>query len=159
MSPPRLLDASNADFAALSEVHGASFFESWSAESLRSSLSAAGSFAFVEGNLDAFILARTAADEAEILTLAVRPGKRRLGLGRALVVAAAEHACVASAVRIFLEVGKTNDAARALYEGLGFSCVGERRGYYGERGERPEDALTMAASLPLAPLGKSGGLG
>jgi ribosomal-protein-alanine N-acetyltransferase len=156
---PRLLDPGKADFAALSEVHGTSFFESWSAPSLRSSLSATGSFAFIEGDLDGFILARTVADEAEILTLAVRPERRRLGIGRALVMAALEHALAAGAARAFLEVGKTNGAARALYESLGFSCVGERRGYYGERSERPEDALTLMARLPLAPLGKSGGLG
>jgi ribosomal-protein-alanine N-acetyltransferase len=156
---PRLLDAGNADFSALSEVHGSSFFEAWSAESLRSSLSAPGSFAFVEGELDGFILARVAADEAEILTLAVRPEKRRLGLGRALVLCAAEHAHGSGATRFFLEVGKTNAAARALYEKLGFAMVGERRGYYGERSQAPEDALTLAARLPLAPLGNSVGVG
>ncbi len=156
---PRLLDANKADFAMLSEVHGSSFFEAWSAQSLRSSLSVPGSFAFVEGDLDGFILARVAADEAEILTLAVRPEKRRRGLGRALVLSAAEHAHDAGAARFFLEVGKTNAAARALYENLGFAMVGERHGYYGERSETPEDALTLAARLPLTPLGKSGGVG
>ncbi len=156
---PRLLDASTADFLALSEVHGSSFFEAWSAESLRSSFLAQGSFAFVEGNLDGFILARVAADEAEILTLAVRPERRRKGVGRALVVSAAGHASSSGATRFFLEVGKSNVAALALYEKLGFAMIGERRGYYGERSRKPEDALTLAARLPLDPLGKSGGVG
>jgi ribosomal-protein-alanine N-acetyltransferase len=74
-------------------------------------------------------------------------------------VAAAERAGDLGATQFFLEVGKTNLAARALYDKLGFTSVGERRAYYGERSEMLEDALTLRSALPLDPLGKSGGVG
>jgi ribosomal-protein-alanine N-acetyltransferase len=44
---------------------------------------------------------------------------------------------------MFLEVGADNPAARALYASLGFTKVGDRKGYYQGR-----DALVLR--LPLA---------
>jgi ribosomal-protein-alanine N-acetyltransferase len=89
------------------------------------------------------ILIRVAADEAEILTLAVAPEARRTGLGRALLDAACEAARAAGAVRLFLEVSATNQAARALYDAAGFQQIGRRRRYYADG----SDALTMSLTL------------
>ena len=77
-----------------------------------------------------FVLARQAADEAEILTIAVRPDWQRSGVGRRLLdhlLAAAHHERVDA---IFLEVDETNAAARALYARRGFRIVAERPDYY-----------------------------
>ncbi len=93
-----------------------------------------------------FILVRLVADEGEILTLAVCPAKRRQGIGRALVQAAAELARAAGASRLFLEVGVDNPAALALYEGLGFARVGLRRGYY-ETAQGTGDARVLRLDL------------
>jgi ribosomal-protein-alanine N-acetyltransferase len=95
-----------------------------------------------------FLLLGQAADEAEIITLAVLPGTRRRGIGRALVSAAAAHAAASGATRLFLEVGEDNAPARALYAGAGFVPVGRRRGYYARAGGAV-DALVLA--LPLTP--------
>ncbi len=100
-----------------------------------------GAFGFVDGR-GGFVLARVAADEAEVLTLAVMPEARRAGLGRALMVAAMEAAVVRGAAAMLLEVAEGNGAARGLYAALGFSVVGRRRRYYGA-----EDALVLRASL------------
>jgi [ribosomal protein S18]-alanine N-acetyltransferase len=108
-------------------------------------LATPGAFALLSA--DGFILARVAGDEAEILSLGVRPNARREGQARALVVDAAARADGAAAM--FLEVGAGNEAARRLYAGLGFREAGVRKGYYREPGKPPQDALTLKAELPL----------
>ena len=57
--------------------------------------------------------ARVAADEAEVLTLAVAPAARRQGLGAALLETALLAAAAAGAGAMFLEVSTGNAAARA----------------------------------------------
>jgi len=89
------------------------------------------------------ILARTIADEAEVLTLAVQPAAQRAGIGRALLSRALATARLHGAVAMFLEVSSTNAAARGLYTGAGFVQVGSRLGYYPEGG----DALVLRRLL------------
>ena len=94
-----------------------------------------------------FALSRVAADEAELLTIAVRPVHRRLGIGRRLLAAVIDHVREGGARTLFLEVGVDNPAARSLYKGQGFSAVGERRGYY-QRGQGPAaDGIVMRLTL------------
>jgi ribosomal-protein-alanine N-acetyltransferase len=139
--------AAPKDIPALARMHAASFCESWDEKSLRDLLESPGIFAFVA--LCGFVMARVAADEAEILTLAVEPAARRTGLGRALVVRAAERANADGARTMFLEVAVGNRAARALYDRLGFREAGRRKAYYAAS----EDALILRVDLPLRPLG------
>ena len=148
--PPR------ADLAPLAAIHASSFPEAWDVRALAELLATPGAFAF--SSSDGFILARAAAGEAEILTLAVAPAARRNGLGRALVAEAARHAQQSGAGAMFLEVAVSNAAARALYARLGFSEAGRRRGYYTRAGALPEDALILRSNLPLSPLGKPPGV-
>ncbi len=89
------------------------------------------------------VLARVAADEAEVLTLAVDPAVQRQGLGRALLDQATATARQRGAGVLFLEVGSGNGAGCALYAGAGFVTVGCRRGYYPGGG----DALVMRRPL------------
>jgi ribosomal-protein-alanine N-acetyltransferase len=89
------------------------------------------------------ILARVAADEAEILTLAVDPARRRQGIGAALLRAAMERAAGMGATAMFLEVAVTNQAARALYAAHGFTEAGLRRRYYADG----TDALILRSTL------------
>jgi ribosomal-protein-alanine N-acetyltransferase len=85
-----------------------------------------------------------AGEAAEIESLAVRPGARRQGIGRSLCEASMRWAAERGASRALLEVRVSNDAARALYESLGFREVAVRRGYYREP---DEDGLTMERVL------------
>ena len=65
-----------------------------------------------------------------VVVLGVAPGWRRRGIGRELM-ARLEGAFVARGVRLMhLEVRTTNDGARTLYEGIGFSVAGRRLAYY-----------------------------
>ena len=131
----------SGDPAPLAVLHAASFPDAWNAKAIADLLATPGTFAF---SADAgFVLARVAAGEAEILTLAVAPGARGKGLGRALLQAAIGRAHAMGAQTMFLEVGADNPAALALYAALGFTKVGDRKGYYQGR-----DALVLR--LPLA---------
>ena len=130
---------------ALADLHATAFAAPWSAAAIAELLAQPGVFA--EGDEDGFILIRVVADEAEILTLAVRPQARRQGVGARLVQAAAGRAAGQGAARLFLEVAEDNAAARALYARCGFSEVGRRRGYYPSSGGGRIDALTLARDL------------
>ncbi|HKY17293.1 MAG TPA: GNAT family N-acetyltransferase [Rhizomicrobium sp.] len=135
-----LLDA-GADTTPLAALHAACFDKAWDADAIRSMCASPGTFVFWEQN--GFVMARVAAGEAEILTLAVDPKARGRGLGRKLLDAAIAKATELGAQAMFLEVGSDNPHALALYAGLGFTKVGMRKAYYDGR-----DAQLLRLSLP-----------
>ena len=142
-----------ADHAAeLARLHAQLFAQPWDEASWRRLLDEPGSISFlarvgVPPQTAGLILGRQAADEAEVLMLGVGQRHRRRGIARRLVEAFAHAAKGAGAKRLFLEVGRQNEAAAAFYAGLGFRQVGLRKGYYEHAGQRSEDALALA--LPL----------
>ncbi len=129
----------------LAAIHAESFSSPWDAAALESLLGQAGAFAVSAP--DGFILCRVVVDEAEILTLAVRPAARRAGLGARLTQAAADIAARAGAISLFLEVAEDNAAARALYARLGFVETGRRRNYYEKTDGSRVDARLLALDL------------
>lgn len=129
----------------LADLHAEAFNAPWKTSTLSELLAQAGVFAV--SHRDGFILCRTVVDEAEILTVAVRPEARRGGLGRRLVEAAAGFARQSGAARLFLEVAEDNPAARALYARCGFVAEGRRRGYYARPGGPSVDALLLSINL------------
>ncbi|HEY2070979.1 MAG TPA: ribosomal protein S18-alanine N-acetyltransferase [Rhizomicrobium sp.] len=135
------------DLPRLAAIHVEGFADPWDDNSLGEVMTSPGTFALVaeEGGVAGFIVARVAAGEAEILTLAVASYMRAQGLGRLLVQAALAKASQEGATSMFLEVAVGNGAARAVYEGLGFAEVGRRKAYY--KGEPPEDALVLRRAL------------
>lgn len=100
-----------------------------------------------------FALGRVAADEAELLTIAVAPEARRQGHGQRLMAAFLTLAAARGAASAFLEVAADNAAAIALYHAAGFAAVGRRRGYYRLADGSAVDALVMAKSLAAQPQG------
>jgi ribosomal-protein-alanine N-acetyltransferase len=76
----------------------------------------------------------------------VRPEHRCRGLGRRLVVGLFDLARAAGAEDLFLEVRPSNTTAIRLYQSLGLSQVGLRRGYYQAANGR-EDAIVMRLRL------------
>ena len=93
------------------------------------------------------MLIRTAADEAEILTLAVSQGQRGRGIGRLLMEEALRRLYRERIASCFLEVDRSNQAAVGLYRSLGFATVGERKGYYRSREGDDGAALVMRVQL------------
>ena len=133
--------------ACMAAVHASAFppREQWSAPAMALQLSAPGAFGFV-APAGGLVLARTAADEAEILTLAVAPDARGRGLGRVLLLRAMAEAASRGGASIVLEVAAPNAAAQALYAATGFRCVGRRPRYY----PCGTDALILRAPLTAA---------
>lgn len=72
-----------------------------------------------------YLLGSIIPPEGEIYRVAVLPTLRRAGAGEALC-----RALLAECRCAYLEVRRGNTAARALYEKLGFTPVGERKNYY-----------------------------
>jgi ribosomal-protein-alanine N-acetyltransferase len=131
---------------ALAGIHSRAFpsDEFWDERIIAGQLSQPGVFGLLDER-GGMILVRLAADEAEILTVAVVPERRQQGLGAALMRAAAEEARSRGATKMFLEVSTRNPAARGLYQQLGFAQVGRRRGYYADG----SDALVLTKDLSL----------
>jgi [ribosomal protein S18]-alanine N-acetyltransferase len=83
-------------------------------------------------------------ETAQILTVGVLPAARRQGVGEQLVQALLAEAVRRRAGEVLLEVRMDNTAARQLYDKLGFSVIGTRRGYY-DQGR--VDAVVMRRAL------------
>ncbi len=75
-------------------------------------------------------MSRIAADEAEILSVAIAPARRGRGLSRPLLDFHLRSVAGRGARTVFLEVDEKNEPARRLYAGAGFHQVGCRQGYY-----------------------------
>ncbi|WP_269515063.1 GNAT family N-acetyltransferase [Brevundimonas subvibrioides] len=133
---------------ALATLHAEAFDAPWSVSAFTDLLAQPG--VLLEAGADGFVLIRLAADEAEILTLAVRPPARRNGLASRLVEAVSRRAAGMGATRLFLEVAEDNAAARALYDRLGFEPAGRRPRYYARPDGPAVDALLLVLNLPAS---------
>ncbi|MEQ1715177.1 MAG: ribosomal protein S18-alanine N-acetyltransferase [Hyphomicrobium sp.] len=132
-------------------LHARLFNPAWDEASIKALLEhpASTSLIAVTGDpktVKGFVIAQLAADEAEILSIAVAPDWQRAGLGARLLEGLARASTRGDAKRIFLEVAEDNTAARALYAKAGFEEVGRRKGYY-QRPTGKVDALTLALRL------------
>ena len=119
----------------MAAIHAACFAKAWSASEIGQFVTAPGCLSLLastapEGTAQGFLIVRSAGDEAEILTLAVDPSRRRQGLARALLAAAIAALRKAGAKQLFLEVDEANEPARGLYQSLGAVAVGRRPRYY-----------------------------
>lgn len=149
---PVIADARLRDAAALAALHARSFPVGWSEpefERLLSDPSVIAHLARTDGGRGAvagFLLSRIAADEAEILTVAVDPDRRGHGLAGELLQRHLGRLAAFGIARIFLEVGEDNEPALRLYDKAGFRPVGKRAGYY-PRAEGAVSALTLRREL------------
>ena len=135
--------------AALAAIHRAAFAgmhpRPWSAGEIAALIAAPG--IVLSARADGFALGRLTSPgpgaEAELLTLAVAPGSRRAGLGRALLAAFEAEAVRRGAAEGFLEVSERNAPARALYSSAGWAEAGRRPRYYADGA----DALVLRKTL------------
>ena len=137
---------------ACARLHAAGFAHPWSPEEVARLIADASTLSAAaldpsRGILRGFALARLAADEAEILTIAVERRLRGRGVGRALLLDVLRQAANARARAMFLEVDEGNAAALALYRRLGFVKVGERPGYYRRKDGSRALAVVMRKDL------------
>jgi len=154
-APVDIEEVGLADVDALADLHADAFHRGWSAEEMEGLMSASGVFVlaarrrpmFGPRHLVGFVLVRVAADEAEILTLAVDPRYRRRGIGRRLMETALRRLYGEHVRAAFLEVEEDNVPALRLYHRLRFRTVATRQGYYTSGGGPPSTALVMQAHL------------
>jgi [ribosomal protein S18]-alanine N-acetyltransferase len=116
-------------------LHAPAFAHPWGIAEFEQLLSADnivadGAFEAPGDRLTGMVLSRVAADEAEILTIAVSAARRRHGIAKALMGAHLGRLSSVGIKALFLEVAVDNHAALGLYEGFAFCQVGERKGYY-----------------------------
>ena len=114
----------------------------WSETSLlESAMSGAAWIAEQDGQVVGFLIGRAAADEFEILNLAVAQSYRRRGVATRLLEAMADWLRSAETRRAYLEVRASNEAAISLYTRHGFKPCGRRARYY----QYPvEDAVVLS---------------
>lgn len=135
------------DIPEVARIEQLSFPTPWSGASFLTELAKPASIALVAEAGDTvigYICADQVLDEGHILTLAVRPEFRGMGIARSLVGRAAEGLKERLCRFLFLEVRASNRIAKRLYEGMGFRVVGRRKGYYVSPNE---DAIIMALDL------------
>jgi [ribosomal protein S18]-alanine N-acetyltransferase len=98
----------------------------------------------VRGQLSGYVVAWYVMDEGELANLAVAPGDRGRGVGRALLDAMLDDAASRGTSQVFLEVRESNLAARKLYATRDFEEIGRRKRYYRSP---TEDALILRRTL------------
>ncbi len=126
-------EATPSDHSVLAEIHERSFPSGWSEDDLAALarqpgvtiLQARRSSLLGSRSILGFVILRVAADEAEVLTIAVDPRQRQRGVGALLMRHALSRLYADRIASLFLEVDAANAPALALYRRLGFRKVGE----------------------------------
>lgn len=137
-----------SDAQALAKLHARCFPLPWNTQDFEAHLSQPSSEAYglkIGDDLIGFLLMRFAADEAEVLTVAVDPKWQGLSIGERLMMYGFAQSLAQGAERCYLEVEGANRAAIRLYEKLGFAETGRRAQYYAPSGGG--DAVLMAREL------------
>jgi len=145
----QVIPAKNAHAALLAEIHKAATVNPWDAEGFAAFLEKPTIHALLVMDKDeplGFVLAQQAADEAEILMIAVHPKAQRKGVGECLLVSVAKQIQSDGVSALFLEVAEDNAPARALYDRCGFGEMGRRKNYYVRDGKEI-DALLLRLEL------------
>jgi ribosomal-protein-alanine N-acetyltransferase len=147
---PMIADARLRDAEAIATLHAASFHRGWGEEEVAALLverSVMAHRAVLSGKLVGFIMSRRAADEAEILSVAVTSACRGRGLARELLQLHLRRLAGEGVRAVFLEVDETNTPAIRLYRRAGFREVGRRPNYYAVPGAKMAAALVLRRDL------------
>jgi ribosomal-protein-alanine N-acetyltransferase len=142
--------ATSRDAARLAQLHGASFHRGWGEGEFETMLTERNTLVHrlrIGRKTVGFAVSRMAADEAEILSIAIDAAYRGRGLSRDLLLTHLGHLAGHGVRTIFLEVEENNQPARALYERAGFSVVGHRERYYRQASGEQLNALLMRRDL------------
>lgn len=133
------------DAQRMAQIHAASFFKGWDAQEMLSHIQR--DLCFGHGRpLEGFVIVSHAADQAEILTIAIDPTLRRHGLARKLLDIVETELTELGVDTLFLEVAEDNAPAIAFYKTGGFEPIGKRPAYY-KREKGRVAALTFRKRL------------
>ncbi len=149
-APLIIRPAEMEDARAVAEIHAASFDRPWGLmefERLLAEENIVSHAAAHAAGTDGFVLSRLAADEAEILSIAVHPRRRSEGIAGRLLAAHREALLLNRIRTLFLEVEEGNAPAIALYQRQGFADVSRRDAYYRKADGSAATAIVMRRLL------------
>jgi ribosomal-protein-alanine N-acetyltransferase len=150
-SGPAVIEpATLRDAPILAQLHGASFHRGWGEGEFESMLTERNTLVHrlrSGRKVIGFAVSRMAADEAEILSIAVAASHRGRGLSRNLLLTHLGHLAGRGVRTVFLEVEENNQPARRLYDGAGFAVAGRRERYYRQPGGEQLGAVLMRRDL------------
>jgi ribosomal-protein-alanine N-acetyltransferase len=137
-----------SDLDAVERIEQASYPAPWSRAMFAGELAKPGSICLGafddDGELVAFLVVSRYVDAWHVMNVAVAPDSRRAGIAARLLEELFDRTADDGTRGYTLEVRVSNDTAIRLYERLGFSGKGLRRGYYTDN---REDALIMWKGL------------
>lgn len=145
-----LSEATARDASAIAALHAASFRRGWSDQEVEGLLMDRGVIAqraLVGRTFAGFIMSRLAADEAEILSVAVAQKCQGRGLARQLLTLHLRRLAGLGVSTVFLEVDEHNRPAIKLYSRAGFREVSRRENYYPQPGAKPAAALVLRRDI------------
>jgi ribosomal-protein-alanine N-acetyltransferase len=132
-----------ADLNGIEEIERRSYPTPWSRSMFAGELAKPTSLclgAFEDDQLAGYLIISRYVDAWHVMNIAVAPQFRRRGIATALLQKLFEQTEDGSRRGYTLEVRVSNEGAIKLYERLGFTARGTRRGYYTDN---REDALIM----------------
>ena len=140
---PQIRKMQKEDIPQMAEIAAASFTDPWTEKGFTEALqmeSACFLVAVRGENVMGYCGCYMAADEAEIVNVAVRDNCRKQGIADKLLMELTAYGNEHGVSRFFLEVRVSNEAAIHLYEKHGFIRQGVRKDFYKDI---HEDAYVM----------------
>lgn len=132
------------DAKQIERIEMKTFIDPWSEKAIKEFMSCNGNNRFLVCKRGDRVIAYggfyIVCDEVHIANIAVDERYRGLGIGRSLLKEIIAEGNALGGVRFTLEVRKSNEIARTLYEKAGFVSLGERKNYY----ENGESAIMMS---------------
>ncbi|HIW21195.1 MAG TPA: ribosomal protein S18-alanine N-acetyltransferase [Candidatus Dorea intestinavium] len=142
-----VLKVTKKDLKEIQEMEKEIFSDSWSLKSLESSLEQENSLFLCvkeKGAILGYVIFYVAADEGEIIRIAVKKDRRREGIGQRMLLKIEDYCEKKGINTLYLEVREGNASAFSFYLESGFINSGLRKDYY----ENPkEDAILMKREL------------
>jgi len=139
--------ATHSDIPFIVEIERLSFRYPYPEGLLRAYLALAGGgfmVAVAEGKVVGYVIGIIERGSVgHVISLAVRPGWRRRGIGKLLLTSLLRYFSERNVPRVYLEVRKGNEAAISLYRKCGFKEAGVIANYY----PNGEDAVVMVLEL------------
>ena len=138
MPETRIRPMEFGDIDRIMEIERLCFATPWFREAMESELNNAAARYLVlleDGQPCAYAGAWVVIDEGHVTNVAVHPAARRRGYGKAVLRALIALLRELGVTYMTLEVRVSNEAAIALYKGLGFKKAGVRKGYYEDNRE------------------------
>ena len=142
------------DVDAVHEIEAATFARPWSKQDFVKEMTTNACARYLVAEKDGAVIGYAGAwivlDEAHVTNVAVAKAWRGQGVGRLLTAGLMQYASNLGVVYATLEVRRSNETAKRLYQSLGFEYVGVRKRYYEDNGE---DALLYCCQrMPPADL-------